>query len=503
MVTKRKEIKHLPQSNNRMRSNTATLSVAFAALLVIAGLQACLVGPKLQDPDIVTEEQYRFDSTMVDTIGDILWWELFPDTNLHNLVRIALTENKIVQQAVSRIEEARATVGFRRADQYPKFNGQISYTRGNLFQGNNINNAQNQFVIAPAFNWEIDFWGKYRHATRAAKQEMLASQYGQRVILLDLVSSVVANYILLLQYENQRQIAVSTLDSRRESTRIIQARYDRGTVAEIDLNQAQIQEEIAAASIPFFERQMAITENTLAILLGRNPRTILKGDFDSLVTPPIIPPGLPSELLVRRPDLMQQYHLLAAQNEYVGVAVANRLPNISLNGLFGVASNDIGMLFTGDGVVWSIGGSILQPIFQFGKNLRRVDIEKARLQQQLKQYENTVIEAFAEVEDALVKVETYDRELDARVRQRTAADNANRLSKMRYDGGQTSYLEVLEQERSLFDAELSTSEVHAQYLLSYVDLYRALGGGWLTEEEKEASEAIERAIEAELREREN
>jgi multidrug efflux system outer membrane protein len=332
---------------------------------------------------------------------------------------------------------------------------------------------------------------------------MLASQYGQRVILIDLVSSVVANYILLLQYENQRQIAVSTLDSRRESTRIIQARYDRGTVAEIDLNQAQIQEEIAAASIPFFERQIAVTENTLAVLLGRNPRSILKGDLDSLVTPPIIPPGLPSELLVRRPDLMQQYHLLAAQNEYVGVAVANRLPNISLNGLFGVASNDIGMLFTADGVVWSVGGGLLQPIFQFGKNLRRVDIEKARLQQQLKTYENTVIEAFAEVEDALVNVETYDRELEARRRQRTAADNANRLSKLRYDGGQTSYLEVLEQERSLFEAELSTSEVHAFYLLSYVDLYKALGGGWLSEEEKEASEAIERAIEAEVRERES
>lgn len=463
------------------------------ALVFTASFSACLVGPKLQSPDTALEEQYRFDSLLVDSIGDLVWWEMFPDTQLYNLVEIALYENKIVQQAVANIEEARSTVGFRKADQYPTFNAQIQAARTSFFQGQNLGGATNQLFIAPAVSWEIDFWGKYRHATRAARNELLASQYGQRAILLDLVATVVENYIFLLQYENQLDIALQTLDSRRESTRIIQARYDRGTVAEIDLNQAQIQEEIAAAAVPFFERQIGLIENSISILLGRNPQPIARGNWEDLTTPPDIPPGIPSQLLARRPDIMQEYHLLVAQNEYIGVAVANRLPNINFNALLGLAGQDVSMMFSGDGVVWSIGGSLLQPIFQFGKNLRRVEIEEARLEQQLKSYENTVITSFQEVEDALVNIDTYDREVQARTRQRDAASNAKRLSKMRYDGGQTSYLEVLDSERSLFDAELAAAEVQALYVLSYLDLYKALGGGWLTIEEREAQRAAEEA----------
>ncbi len=470
-----------------------------AAMIFLGGMSSCLVGPKLQDPELGEEEKYRFDSLLVDTIGNLVWWELFPDTQLYNLVEIALFENKIVQQAASRISEANSYVGLKKAEQWPEFNAQIGASRSSFAFGQNLGSPQNAFSIAPSMSWEIDFWGKYRHASRAARQELLASQYGQRTILLDLVTAVATNYILLMRYDDQLKIARRTVLSRQESKRIIGLRYEFGTVAEIDFNQTEIQEGIAAAAVPFFERLIAQTEHVLSVLLGHNPGYIERGEFDALGIPPEIPPGMPAEILARRPDLMESYHLLVAQNEYIGVAVANRLPNISLNALVGFAHSEIGMVFTPEGAVWQIGADLFQPIFQFGKNLRRVEIEEERFQQQLHSYENTVIEAFREVEDALVNIDTYDRELAARVMQRDAAINASLLSRSRYDGGQTSYLEVLDSERSMFDAELATSEVRAEYLISYFALYKALGGGWLTFEEKEAEEAAKAAAEEEAR----
>lgn len=475
------------------------ITTGLIVFALLAGLSSCLVGPKLQNPEIEVEEQYRFDSLLVDSIGNLIWWEMFPDTQLYHLVETALVENKIVQQTVARISEANAYIGFKRADQWPQFSGQISASRQKILFGQNLGDPQNLFTIAPTAQWDIDFWGKYRHATRAAQQEMLASEYAQRTILLDLVSAVATNYILLMQYDEQLRIARRTVDSRRESSRIIGLRYQFGTVAEIDLNQAEIQEGIAEAAIPFFERSIAETEHVLSVLIGDNPRLIMRGDFEAMGIPPEIPPGLPSQILARRPDLMESFHLLAAQNEYIGVAVANRLPSINLTGLAGFANGDIGMLFTPEGWVWSIGADLFQPIFQFGKNLRRVEIEEERFQQQLHIYENDVLEAFREVEDALVYVDTYERELAARIKQRDAAVNAAGLSRSRYDGGETSYLEVLDSERSMFDAELSATEVRGAYLLAYVRLYKSLGGGWLTVEEMEAEQAAETAAEEEAR----
>lgn len=472
---------------------------ATALMIFLGGMSSCLVGPKLQDPELGEEEQYRFDSLLVDTIGNLVWWELFPDTQLYNLVEIALVENKFVQQAAARISEANSYVGLKKAEQWPEFNAQIGANRSSFAFGQNIGDPQNAFFIAPSMSWEIDFWGKYRHASRGARQELLASQYGQRTILLDLVSAVATNYILLMRYDEQLTIAKRTVESRQESKRIIGLRYQFGTVAEIDYNQTEIQEGIAAAAVPFYERLIAQTEHVLSVLLGHNPGYIERGNFEALGVPPEIPPGMPSEILARRPDLMESYHLLAAQNEYIGVAVANRLPNISLNALVGFANNDIGMVFTPEGAVWQIGAELFQPIFQFGKNLRKVEIEEQRFQQQLSIYENSVIEAFREVEDALVGIDTYDRELQARIMQRDAAINASRLSRSRYDGGQTSYLEVLDSERSMFDAELVTSEVRAEYLISYFGLYKALGGGWLTIEEQQAEDAAKAAAEEEAR----
>jgi len=257
----------------------------------------------------------------------------------------------------------------------------------------------------------------------------------------------------------------------------------------LNKNQSQIQEAIAAAAVPAFQRFVAQTEHTLSILIGRNPQAITAGILSNQVIPPYIPPGLPSDLLARRPDLMESEQLLHAQTARIGVAKAARFPTLSLTGLIGGASTSL-TSFNSAEIAWNISGQLLGPLFYWGQNKRRVDIERQRTEQALQFYEQSVLIAFAEVEDALIEVETYEREYNARQRQLVAAQNAARLSQARYDGGVTSYLEVLEQDRSRFDAELSASETRQLQLNSFVRLYKALGGGWISDTERTQSEQV-------------
>jgi len=350
--------------------------------------------------------------------------------------------------------------------------------------GSGVQGPFNDFSGVATLAWELDFWGKYRRATEAARAEMLASDFGHRAIQVSLISSVASTYILLLDFDARLDISKKTLESRGESLRIIGERFDKGIVAEIDLNQAEIQEAIAAASVPYYERLVAQTENALSILVGNNPGTILRTHtLRDEVIPPDIPSGIPSAVLTRRPDINQAEQMLAAQNARIGVAVAMRFPSISLTGMLGAASSDLSTLATGDALVWSIGAGLVGPIFQFGKNKRRVDIERQRMYQDSLYYVQTIIQAFREVEDALIEINTLDRESIARERQMASAQNAAMLSTERYNGGVTSYLEVLDSERSQFNAELSASETYQMYLNAYVFLYKALGGGWISEEE--------------------
>jgi len=462
-------------------------------LLILAGA-GCKVGPSFHKPVIDAPETFRFDSIKSDTIVNIAWWEMFKDEQLKNYIEIALEENKNLKIATARIEEAREILGFTKADTYPVIGIDAAAGRGNVSPvgGNVSQDVGNIFYIAPAISWEIDFWGKFRRANEAARAELYASEYGKRSLMISLISEVAATYFLLLDFDNRLEISRRTLKTRQDYLEIIQARYDKGYVPEIDLNQAEIQEAIAASSVPAFERSVANTEHALCILLGRNPDYIPRGEIlpDQEFTLDI-PPGLPSDLLLRRPDLLQSEQLLAAQNARIGVAVAQRFPSISLTGLFGAASSDLSNLISDDAVVWSISGTLLSPIYNFGKNKRRVKIERRRTEQALLQYENDVLNAFRDVDDALVAIDTYDRELNARLRQENAARNAALLSRKRYDGGVTSYLEVLDSERSLFNAELATSEVFRLNLNSFISLYKALGGGWVSEEEKETMDEKE------------
>ena len=458
----------------------------FIIIVIIIFLTGCTLGPNFKKPQVETPVEYRdtdsliIDTLRVDTLTNLKWWELFGEPVLDSLVKYALQNNKDLLIAASRIEEARALYGFTKADIYPRLDLQAGASRGN-FPGGLIQTEteENNFFISPILSWEIDFWGKYRRANEAAKSEMLASLYSYHTVQLGLISEVVSTYFFLLDYHRRLDISKQTLESRLKGLDIIQKRFDKGIIPEIDLNQAQIQKEIAESSIPVYERLISLTENALSILLGNLPTNISQGkDLNDYGIPPEIPAGLPSSLLERRPDIIQAQYQLKAQNARIGVATAQLLPSISLTALFGATSNELSTLLEGD-PAWSIGGTLFGPLFSFNKNRRRIDIEEERTRQALLNYENTVLTAFREVEDALVQLATYKKQLTSVERKYRAAANAEKLSINRYDKGVTSYLEVLETQRQLFSVQLELSELTQQYFNSYVKLYKALGGGWL------------------------
>lgn len=454
----------------------------------MAWFQACMVGPNFNASrtEIDSTAVYRYDSlqlAITDSVLNIKWWELFQDPIIDTLISIGLRENKDVLIASSRIEQARAVLSKTKADVWPSFGYSAGALRGNVIQGAPIGSTTNLFTGFGTLNWEIDFWGKFRRANESSRAELLATEYGKRSIQIGLISFITGTYYQLLDFKWRLDISRKTLELRQESLDIIQARFNEGIVAEIDLNQAQIQRAIAASAIPVFQRLLAQTENAMSILMGRNPGPIPQGlNLAEQTLAPDIPVGIPSMLMERRPDILQAESFLHAQNARIGVAVAQRFPAISLTGVLGVASSEISEITDGD-AMFNIGGSLLGPLFEFGKNKRRVEIERRITEQALYEYEFTVITAFQEVEDALVEISTLKDELQARRDHVAAAQNAEYLSGERYDKGVTSYLEIIESQRQAFDAQLSLSETTQLLFNGYVKLYKALGGGWLSEEE--------------------
>lgn len=466
------------QTKFKMKKTKITYRILVLVFL-IAGFNACMVGPNYQRPEVETPEEYRY-STENDTIHDLVWRDIFKDPVLIDLIDSALVNNFDAQIAASRIVESRYYLGYTKADQYPSISyggsGGFGNTLGGLPTGDN---AVGSFNVTGNFNWELVFWGKYRRATEAAKAELIATEYGLKAVEISLITDVAKTYYLLLDYRSRLEIAKNTLITRKESTRIIGERYNMGIIPEIDLNQAQIQEDIAAATIPNYERLVAFTENTLSILLGENPKEIITdSEIGNVVIPDSIPAGLPSQLLTRRPDVLQSEQMLIAQNARIGVAQAMRFPAISLTAMIGMASPDLSAFNATDALMGTVGAGLFGPIFNFGKNKRRVDIERERTEQMKLSYEKAVVSAFRETEDALINIETLERELVFVTNQVKSSTNAAMLSKERYDGGVTSYLEVLEAERSLFNIELYYTELLQRRLSAYSDLFKVLGGGW-------------------------
>jgi len=457
----------------------------YGAVVLLLALGSC-VGPKYTEPSndfAETYETYKYDTiaTSEDTLINLQWWKFFEDPDLDTLVNHALMYNKDVLMAASRIEQSRAILGMTKADQWPGFS-----VSGLASFGESGGTGSKKLNTGIGMSWELVFWGRYRAATESSRAELASTEYGFRSIQMSLISSVAQSYYTILDLENRLDISKKTLGSRDSALLIIEARYKGGIVPEIDLNQAQINQAIAAGSVPFYERQLAIANNSLAVLLGERPMEIIpiSKKLDSVNLLVDIPTGIPSTLLLRRPDILASREAYHAQFKQINVAVAQRFPSISITGMLGGASTALGS-FNTSGLAWNAGASLLGPLFEFNKNKRRVDMQRAKAKEALINYENTINQSFREVEDALVTIKTLKEEINARINQQTAAMNAERLSKLRYDKGAASYLEVLDNQRSSFEAQLGLSKTKRELLSSYLNLYKALGGGWLSAEEEE------------------
>jgi len=454
-------------------------------LAAAVGVSSCALGPDYERPEIETPEEFRESSDQGPSLANVEWWKIFQDPQLNTLINAALDESKDLAFATARLEEARARLGFVRANQYPRLDINAGANRGNSVE-QFIPDAgiQNNYVVSADLSFEVDLFGKLRRSSESARAELLASEETRKTVYISLIADVASTYFLLRDLDARYEIAARTLATRRDSTNIIRERFKHGTTPMLDVNQAEIQEAQAAADLAAFERQVVQAENLLSILIGRNPGPIVRGDaLVDQVRPPDIPVGLPSELLERRPDVRAAEQLLAAQTARIGVAEALRFPSLGLTASGGLASNDLSDLTGSDAGIWNVGANIFAPLYNAGQNKRNVEIEIARTEQLLQQYEFAVLQAFREVEDALVAVRTLDDESAAREMQTRAARNAAFLSRARYDGGVTSFLEVLDSERSLFQAEISASSVRRARMVAIVDLYKALGGGWIPETE--------------------
>jgi multidrug efflux system outer membrane protein len=447
------------------------------ALIVLAFVASgCTLGPNYTRPPVVNPGQYREELPTQRSIADTAWWELFGDPVLLELIETALEENPSLHATAARIAESRAALGIVRADLFPRF----GYSATGSYEGTLGENGQTFDSLTGALgaSWQIDLWGRIRRSNEAAQQALLATEEAYRGLTITLVAEVANAYFVLRDLDNRVLVSERTLEVWRERMDVVRARFDAGMVSEVDFNQAQIQVFEAEVTVQTFRRLQAQTENAISSLLGRPPTSIPRGLplQDQLIWPEI-PTGLPSDLLERRPDILEAERRLHAQTAKVGVAQALRFPQFDLTGSLGRIWDE------GTTDVFGLGAQVLGPIYAAGKNRRRVDVERARVEQLLHAYEQTILTAYREVNDALVAFRTYGAELESRRQQMAAAQKAAELSWVRYEGGRTSYIEVLDLQRSLFAAQLKASETLQLHLTSAVRLYQALGGGWVAEQD--------------------
>lgn len=459
------------------------LKQAFKPVVLAAStvwLAACAVGPDYHRPAVDTPSTYRYaapDAEVVDTTLD--WWKQFNDPVLDDLVTKALAQNKDLGIAAARVEQ---------------YYGQYVVARSGLFPqvGVNFGGSRSRGVPAPGFpplvgnqvqlqgvaSWELDLFGRLRRLTEAARAEYLGTQSAQQATRIALIANVATSYLQLRDYDNQLAIAQETLKSRDDSVKLFEERFGGGVVSQLQLSQARSEYESAQASVYSIQQQIAQQEDAISLLLGQNPGPIPRGKSISELSAPVIPAGLPSSLLERRPDIQQAEQALIAANAQIGAARAQYFPEISLTGMFGAASTALSGLWTGPSRVWSFAGAVTQPIFEGGAIAGSVHSAEAAHQEALLSYEQTIQQAFADVENALVGAARTNDQLGATTRQVAALTQYASLSSDLYEGGYTSYLEVLDAERSLFSAQIQQSQLQDQRLAQIVSLYKALGYGW-------------------------
>jgi len=469
-------------TSERLMKKLAPVMFAMVVSYLVTG---CKVGPNYKRPTVQTPTEYRElkDGPQVQpqvaSYADLPWWQVFQDPTLQELIRTALKQNYDLQLATERINAGRAQVQITRSNLFPQVAGNGDFSGG---KEHNFQTTSNFLTLTADAAFQLDFFGKLRRATEASRAELLATQDAQQTVILTLVSDVASDYFALLQLDLQLQITHDTVTTQEDSVKLTKLRVDHGVATKLDVLQAQQVLDSANATIPDLERQIAQEENAISILLGNYPQGVPRGHtLVEQVLPPDVPPGLPSTLLERRPDIREAEQILVAANAQIGVAKAEFFPQISLTGsgggAFGRSSAFSGLMSSQLGI-WSYGAQVSQPIFTGGALRGNLRLAESQHKQALISYRQAIQQAFGDASDALIG---YQKNHEVRVRQeQTVADlqESVRLSIMRYRGGTTTYLEVLDGQRSLFSAELVLAQARGTEYQSLVQLYRALGGGW-------------------------
>jgi len=463
----------------------------YAVILITLFLTACAVGPAYHRPVVQIPDTFRGPEPVAalegDSLADLKWFEVFKDDRLQDLIRTALVQNYDLRTAVANVEAERAVLGVTQSNQYPNVvvGGDVRFTR---LSRDGAFPLPATFVPSQNRNWgeaflgllsfEVDVWGRLRRATEAALANLLSAEENRKVVMTTLIADVAANYFTLRELDYELEISQRTLGTRRESLRLIQTRQGGGVATLLDLRQGEQLVYSASETIPALEQRIEQTENQITLLLARNPAGIVRGRGLTELELPDVPPGLPSSLLERRPDIRAAEENLIATNANIGVAKAAYFPQISLSGSIGGQSTQLASLFNGPHTAWSFVPQITQPVFTAGRIKSGVRLAQAQQQAALAQYEKAIETAFTEVSNALI---ARARLRESRIQQEnlvTALGDRTRLAYVRYEGGVDTLLNALDADRDLFQAELTLSQIRLNELLSVVQLYKALGGGW-------------------------
>jgi outer membrane protein, multidrug efflux system len=462
------------------------------AVLAAAMLTGCTVGPNYHRPVVQTPSTFRTPISLPPTesasLADLKWWEVFKDEALQELVRTALAQNYDLRDAVARVEAARANVGIVRSEQYPNLaaNAALSTIRtsrdGSLSLPATFVTSQNRTFGQATLNllsFEADIWGRLRRATEAARANLLGAEETRKAVITTLVSDVATSYFNLRELDYELQISRRTLATRQASLELIKNRQAGGVATLIDLRQGEQLVYTATETIPNLQQQIEQTENLISLLLGKNPGDVMRGrGLTEQDLPPDVPAGLPSSLLERRPDIRAAEQNLIAANAHIGVAKAAYFPQISLSGFLGGQGNQLSSLFSGPSRVWNFTPQVTQSIFTAGRLKSNVKLAQAFHESALAEYEKAIQTGFTDVSNALI---AHQRVKESRMQQEllvTALQDRTRLAYVRYRGGVDTLLNALDADRDQFQAELALAQIRRNELLTVVQLYKALGGGW-------------------------
>ena len=450
-------------------------------LLLTSTLSACALGPDYARPEIESPGEHAGQLDAPGSVADLGWWELYRDPELKALIETAIAHNLDLRIAVARLEQAQAVLGSTRLILLPQVSasGGVERTQTNIDSARNGDRLGTTESASLGLSWELDLWGRLRRENEAARAELLAAEYARRGVMVSLVSEVATTWFRLASLDEQLKVTRATSETREQFLQLTQAQFERGTVSGLDVATAEAQLAQARASIPDFERQIAQTEHALSLLLGRNPGAFASRSLDEATAMnPQVPAGLPSSLIERRPDILQAEQTLIASNARVGVAKAALFPRLSLTGSFGSLSSDMTDLFSSGAETWSLGVGLFQPLLDAERNLYRIDLADARKAEALAIYERAVRNGFREVADALVARQKLTEVEVAQNQLVEAQQRAEEIATARYKVGYSSYFDVINADRDLFNAKLARASARLNARLATVQLYRALGGGW-------------------------